>query len=297
MNILILGASYTGRYIAVNFSNENKFYFLSRRQGHFSELSYYVDPNIHIDCIINTIPPLSSPSSRKREPPYHPQVSSLLEKNPSIVYLYISSTAVFPSDSKGEIKSYVESDYPRPDTTRGKRRLEEEEMILSFYPKARIIRSAGIYGPGRSVVSQLLSGNFSRIFIGNRIISRIHVCDLARILLTVSRGRGTPHPLIHAVDELPAPYKEVFLWLEGYLVGFQNGLQNSLQNGLNEGLLPQGLLSKGRLEGNWRDEPVKGRMIRSLYVKDLLGKYSFPTFREGFFDILSKKDGHKGSVT
>ena len=274
MRILCLGTSYTGRYAAVNFSKTHTFYFLSRRPGFYKHVSYF-DPKKHkeIDCILDTIPPVIEKDAGNPEnplpqeepkPPYFQAIQKLVAKGKRPGYVYISSTALFPTclGKEDKIKVFDEKSQSLPETERGQRRLQSEIMIRQNYPWAKILRSTGIYGPGRSLAKQFWEGNFSRAKCGNRFVSRIHVHDLLRLAFALGEEAQSP-PLVHAVDEKTESYKEVFSFLEQ---------EFSLS-----------------IPGNWRDSSPKGRIIRSLFAKELLGGvYRFPSYREGFRALVPK---------
>ena len=293
VRILCLGTSYTGRYAAVNFSKLHTFYFLSRRPAFYENLTYF-DANKHseIDCILNTVPPKarlekatgspqdSSPFSPEGEnaqeidketlkPAYFEEIQKLLrqrsEQKSKISYVYISSTALFPTclGPDDEITTFNEESQARPETERGKRRLQSEISIHQHYPQAKILRSTGIYGPGRSLVEQFQAANFSRVKCGNQLISRIHVHDLLRLAFALGQEAQSP-ALVHAVDQRTVGYKEVFSFLEKEF-GFS-------------------------VPGDWPNAPLRGRIIQSLHAKKLLqGKYSFPSYQEGFRAVLARK--------
>jgi nucleoside-diphosphate-sugar epimerase len=197
-------------------------------------------------------------------------IDRLRARDPGLPLVHVSSTSVFATAGQTTgaasdgpaVTSCDERTEARPDTDRGRLRLALERRVRERYPEACILRSAGIYGPGRSLAVQFRAGNFRRAASGNQYVSRIHVHDLVRLaLVLIARCRAAPDDstirLVHAVDERPTANREVFAFLENEL-----GL---------------------RVPGKWRDEPPRGRMIRSLYAADLLGRaYRYPTYVEGF---------------
>ena len=69
--------------------------------------------------------------------------------------------------------------------------------------------------------------------------------------------------LVNAVDERPSLNSETYAFIEETL-----GIE---------------------IPGEWRNARPEGRKITSLYAKELLGgSYTFPTYREGFEDCLSR---------
>lgn len=100
---------------------------------------------------------------------------------PSLRWLgYLSSTAVY-GDHQGNWVD--EQTPPNPVDERGKARLEAEQDWLSLYAKAYIFRLAGIYGPHRSAIDQLKGGTARRIGKQGHVFSRIHVADIATLLV------------------------------------------------------------------------------------------------------------------
>ena len=214
---------------------------------------------VKIDCILDTVPP--EDGREDALPVYHGVTAKIMSQNNPSSYIYISSTSVFPRSSAQKAAVFDETARPAPDTKRGKIRLRQEKQIESIYPQAKILRSAGIYGPGRSLLNQIQAKNFSRTRLGNRFVSRIHVHDLLRLAFALGQNQSSPR-LVHAVDEKTVPYKKVFSFLESEL-------------GVS-------------IPDSWHGPhaPIKGRIIKSLYAKSLLkGKYTFPDYREGFRNI------------
>ena len=155
---------------------------------------------------------------------------------------------------------FDEKSKPFPETERGQKRLQSEMAIRQLYPRAKILRSTGIYGPGRSLAEAFQAGDFARAKCGNRFVSRIHVHDLLRLAFALGENPQNPS-LVHAVDEGVESYKEVFSFMEREFYF--------------------------SIPGDWRTSPPKGRIIRSLYAKKLLGGvYCFPSYREGFSKLL-----------
>ncbi len=264
MKILCLGASYTGRFLSAHFSGQHRVSFLTRRSGAQAVSSLYRrgDP---IDAILDTIPPVMTGQGR----PYHREVEQILQANPNLPFLHISSTSLFPqsktASSLADLPQFDEKSPPAPDSRRGEERLLLEKKIGKLYPSAQILRSTAIYGPGRSIIEQFQAGNFARAALGNRVVSRIHVYDLCRlILLLISAAPSVAAGLVHAVDRCPAPYSELFAYLEGEL--------------------------QIKIPSFRYSDPPVGKIVRSLYAGQLLGRYRFPTYRQGFAALFRQSD-------
>ncbi|MCR9143104.1 MAG: hypothetical protein NXI24_12695 [bacterium] len=302
MNILVLGASFTGEYLADHFP-DHQVWFLSRRSADLIRAGRRVYPvngagdagqPLRFDAIMDTVPAIAAGSENENpnailDPPYMPAVLSLLERDPGLPFIHISSTSVLPGSARdgGTVRAtdatdgsagsatadstrpaaFDETTPVGPENSRGMRRLNLERRIRELVPAAAILRSTGIYGPGRSIALQFREGNFRRTASGNVYVSRIHVHDLVRLCLAMAtRLRANPNDaavrLVHAVDEKPTANREVFSFLETEL-----GLA---------------------VPGDWRDQPAQGRVVRSLYARDLLGgRYRYPTYIEGFRACLA----------
>ena len=80
---------------------------------------------------------------------------------------------------------------------------------------ATVLRAAGIYGPGRGLHRRIKEGNFHVPGTGENVVSRIHVVDLAAIVLgamiappAVVRGK-----VFVVADDTPVPQIEAIRWL------------------------------------------------------------------------------------
>jgi nucleoside-diphosphate-sugar epimerase len=125
---------------------------------------------------------------------------------------YLSTTGVY-GDRGGD---WVDEDSPLlPNTDRGRRRLaaEEEWMALAH---AHLFRLAGIYGPGRNQFISLLDGSARRIVKPGQVFSRIHVDDIAGVLIA-SIARPKPGRAYNVCDDEPAPPQDVVAYAASLL--------------------------------------------------------------------------------
>ena len=293
MNILCLGGSYTGTYLARNFSRENRIFFLSRRAaeldsrgfqtipaetlraGRFEFEGTPIQPNLIVDCV----PATKSGSEGALDPhPYEEEIKSLIKSFPKLNVVHISSTSVYPSvgviDEESDAPVFDEDTPVDRTGKRGSARLWLEERLVTLMENTnapRIIRAGGIYGPERSLALSFLRGDFRRASSSNRIVSRIHVHDLCRMVLALgvkeppeilSDGNGGPI-LVNGVDGRASSNSETFRYLEELL--------------------------KIEIPGDWRRAPAEGRRMISKYAKDFPGGVlRFPSYREGFRQILKE---------
>lgn len=119
---------------------------------------------------------------------------------------YLSTTGVYGDHQGG----WVDEDTPlSPSTKRGQLRVEAEAawQAIPDLP-LHIFRLAGIYGPGRGPFAKVRNGTARRIIKEGQVFSRIHVEDIAQILLA-SINRPNPGAIYNMCDNDPAPPEDV----------------------------------------------------------------------------------------
>ena len=121
--------------------------------------------------------------------------------------VYISSTGVYGNKS-GRI-----DDGTAPDVSDEKSRPRvEAESIWREYG-AIVLRSPGIYGAHNGMHKRLAEGTYKMPANGSNLISRIHIDDLASIILQVSDAFEMSDTTYVVGDEQPCPIGEVVTWL------------------------------------------------------------------------------------
>ena len=122
---------------------------------------------------------------------------------------YLSTTVVY-GDHQGAF--VTEETPPVPTTNRGKARLSAEAAWARLPVPLHIFRLAGIYGPGRNLLVKLLNGKKQTIVKKNQVFSRIHVEDIARLILasmlTPTAKPGSP-AIYNGADDQSAPPQDV----------------------------------------------------------------------------------------
>jgi len=123
--------------------------------------------------------------------------------------VYISTTGVYGA-RRGHIDEATPVDPAEP---RARDRLDAERGYGDA--GATLLRAAGIYGPGRGLHLRLKSGTFRIPGDGSGVVSRIHVADLARLVLGIFRRvpEGARGDVFVAADDTPVPQLEVIEWL------------------------------------------------------------------------------------
>jgi nucleoside-diphosphate-sugar epimerase len=118
---------------------------------------------------------------------------------------YLSTTGVY-GDHGGD---WIDESTPlAPTTDRGKARVLAEGQWRAARPDVHIFRLAGIYGPGRGPFEKVRQGTARRIVKPGQVFSRIHVDDIAQVLMA-SIARPAPGTAYNVCDDDPAPPQDV----------------------------------------------------------------------------------------
>jgi nucleoside-diphosphate-sugar epimerase len=180
---------------------------------------------------------------------------------------YLSTTGVY-GDHGGAL---VDETTPlSPTSDRARRRVRAERAWLDFAAEkgitAQVFRLAGIYGPGRSVLDDIRAGTARRIVKPGQLFSRIHVEDIAAVLLAAMDGTSAA-PIFNVCDDEPAAPSEV--------VAFGCGL-------LGVDPPPEIPLEKAELSPMALSFWVDNKRVDNRLMKQELGvTLRYPTYREG----------------
>lgn len=122
---------------------------------------------------------------------------------------YLSTTGVYGDHGGG----WVDESTPlTPSTERGRARVAAEAAWMELHHQhglpLHIFRLAGIYGPGRGPFEKLRDGSARRIIKPGQVFSRIHVEDIAQVLIA-SMARPDPGAIYNLCDDDPAPPQDV----------------------------------------------------------------------------------------
>lgn len=118
---------------------------------------------------------------------------------------YVSTTGVY-GDLSGTIDDATEVP-PSP----GNARLEAEACYRAVPgPGATILRAPGIYGPDRGLHVRIIQGLHRMPGDGSNMLSRIHVDDLAELLLA---SRGVHGETFVVGDLVPATQRDMATWI------------------------------------------------------------------------------------
>jgi len=185
---------------------------------------------------------------------------------------YLSTIGVYGNHDGG----WVDEDTPlTPATKRGQLRVEAEAAWQALAVKTglplHIFRLAGIYGPGRGPFAKVRRGTARRIVKKNQLFSRIHVEDIAQVLLA-SINRPDPGRIYNVCDDNPAPPQDVIAHAAELL-----GLP----------VPPQEDFETAKMTPMARSFYAESKSVRNTRIKDELGvTLYYPTYREGLQALL-----------
>lgn len=179
---------------------------------------------------------------------------------------YLSTTGVY-GDWQG---AWVdETSFLKATSARSVRRIAAEKAWAAAAPHTHIFRLAGIYGPGRSAFDRLQSTAAQRVVKPGHMFGRIHVDDIARIVVAACLH---PHPgeVFNLNDDEPAEPAKV-IEEAARLMGAD--MPPAIEFA-DADLSPMA-------QSFWADN----RKVRNDKVKAAFGPLTHPTYREGLAAI------------
>jgi nucleoside-diphosphate-sugar epimerase len=189
---------------------------------------------------------------------------------------YLSTTGVYGDHGGAWVD---ETSALRPTSERAARRLAAERSWLDLAHghglPVHLFRLAGIYGPGRSPLDEVRAGTARRIVKPGQMFSRIHVDDIATVLLA-SMSRPNPGAVYNVCDDEAAPPDQVVAYACDLL-----------------GVPPPPVIAFDQAQLSpmaqtfWADN----KRVRNDRMKRELGvTLAYPTYREGL-QALAKRAG------
>ena len=184
---------------------------------------------------------------------------------------YLSTTAVY-GDHQG---AWVDEDTPvNPGSARAVQRVLAERQWAATGLPVHVFRLAGIYGPGRGPFAKVRDGSARRIIKPGQVFSRIHVADIAQVLLT-SIKRPDPGTVYNVCDDDPAPPEDVLSYAASLL-------------GLPEP--PTVAYAEAEMTPMARSFYSESKRVRNRRIRDALGVVlAYPTYREGLAALLAQE--------
>lgn len=182
---------------------------------------------------------------------------------------YLSTTAVYGDHAGGWVD---EATPPSPASPRGRARVAAEADWLASGLPVHVFRLAGIYGPGRGPFEKLRDGTARRIVKPGQVFGRIHVEDIAEVLMA-SLARPNPGAVYNVCDDAPAPPEDVLSYAAALL-------------GLPEP--PAVPFEEAEMTPIARSFYGESKRVRNDRIKRELGvTLRYPGYREGLAAILA----------
>jgi nucleoside-diphosphate-sugar epimerase len=225
---------------------------------------------------------ISTPPDDEGDPAFLVHAEDLL-RIPTIEWVgYLSTTGVYGDREGGWVD---ESSELRPTSRRGSRRVKAEEQWLSLMKSnnlpVHVFRLAGIYGPGRSALDSVRAGVARRINKPGHTFARIHVEDIAQVLIA-SMAKPSPGQIYNVCDDQPAPSHEV--------------IEYACQL-LGQPVPPLVEFDEANLAPITRSFYMDNRKVRNDKIKDQLGvKLKYPDFRAGLRGCLEAEEYALGAL-
>ncbi len=150
---------------------------------------------------------------------------------------------------------------------------ENEWLKLSHYHSVptRIFRLSGIYSPERNIFLRLANKQVHCVKKSNHFFSRIHVVDIAQVLFK-SLIYSKPGEVYNVADNMPSSYDKTI----------------SYACDLMKIKIPPFISFHSLKEGEMKDFFKDSKKVSNKKIKkDLKVRLYFPTYKEGFRNILN----------
>jgi len=189
---------------------------------------------------------------------------------------YLSTTGVYGDHQGGWVD---ETTALSPSTKRGQLRVEAETAWQNLAQETglplHIFRLAGIYGPGRGPFSKVRNGTARRIIKDNQVFSRIHVEDIAQVLLA-SIKQPNAGAIYNLCDDDAAPPQDV--------IGYAATL-------LGLPLPKAEPFDTAEMSAMARSFYAESKRVRNDRIKEELGvALLYPDYRTGLEALLAAED-------
>ena len=185
---------------------------------------------------------------------------------------YLSSTSVY-GNYYGKWVNEKSKLLTNNDTGINRIVAENEWLKLNRYHfvPTRIFRLSGIYSQERNLFLRLANGQIRYVRKSNHYFSRIHVVDIAQVLFK-SLIYSKAGEIYNVADNMPCSYDKTISYACS-LMRIQNPPPVSLQS-----------LNEGEMKNFYKDSK---KVSNAKIKKDLKVKLNFPTYKEGFKEILN----------
>ena len=237
----------------------------------FDDLAAIPDDVTHI---VSSVPPHDS-----GDPVIQKFGAELSKRAKSLRWVaYLSTTGVY-GDHGGAV---VDETTPlTPNTERGARRVAAEAAWAEVEGlPLHIFRLAGIYGPGRNALESVKDGSAKRVIKQGQIFSRIHVEDIAGILLA-SINQPRPGAVYNMADDEPCAPQDVIVFAADLL-----GIPPP----------PEIPFEEAKLSAMARSFYADSKHVSNALVTSELGyAFQYPNYRVGLTALLRPRAG-RGAI-
>jgi nucleoside-diphosphate-sugar epimerase len=173
--------------------------------------------------------------------------------------LFVSSTSVY-GQTQGEVVTEESVAEPITDTGRILREAEKAAVASGTV----IVRSAGIYGPGRGVLwEKFKKGEAVIEGDGLRWINQIHQRDLVAAIAHLVK-KGEPGQIYNASDDEPVTQIDFYRWCAEFL---------------KKPMPPHGPVNRQRKRG------LTNKRVSNAKLRETGWRAGYPSFREGLKDV------------
>ena len=221
MNILIIGLGYSAGFFARaalargwevtgTVRSAEKAAELSRAGirtlvfGGFAVSSALAKAVVEADAVLVSVQP-----AEDGDPALGPLRAALIAA-PNLRWIgYLSTIGVY-GDQGG---AWIDEDTPpAPTNARTRQRADIEEAWLQLGRDSgkpvQVFRLSGIYGPGRNAIAKLREGRAMRLIKPGQVFNRIHVDDIAGVLMA-PLAKPRQGAIYNVTDDEPAPPQDV----------------------------------------------------------------------------------------
>ncbi len=282
MHVLIFGLGYTGTALAALAAPRHRTTVATRQPGAtpppgVERASFDAPPFDTVTHLVLTAAPGDAGD------PVLARHAAAIAAAPHLRWIgYMSTTGVYGDRGGGWVDETTE---PAPSSERGRRRVAAEQAWASVRPDVAVdlLRLAGIYGPGRSVLDDVRAGRARRVDKPGHQFGRIHQGDIAGALLAAIGQDRPPGPrVLNGADDEPATSADVIAEAARLL-----------------GKEPPPLIPFAEAEPGmspmarsfWADD----RKVASRITQESLGRpWLYPTYREGLRAILAAERSWSG---
>lgn len=214
-HLLIFGFGYTAHFLAKKAAEMNVHVTgTTRNKEHIGYDSstdctviHFSEPSIDKALASASHILISTPPTHDFGDPVLKQFSHLLKNHTKTIQWigYLSSTSVYGDHQGNWVDESSKANAPG---TQGILRLSAEQQWITFAKEQQlpltIFRLAGIYGPQQNMLTQIIKGKKEAVVKEGQFFSRIHVDDIALVILSAMQKAMMGIHIYNVADNEPA---------------------------------------------------------------------------------------------